>query len=113
MTPRLIALAAIVVAASILLAGCSPPPAATAECDAAFETAASVEGLNNDVELSATADACADTDDWVRGIQANPGAGSLTSYTTSDAYYLLNLLCVERPDSRVCADAAIEGVLER
>jgi hypothetical protein len=76
-----------------------------------MEVAAGVVDLNNDVELLATAEACRDTNDWVAGIQANPGAGSLTSYTRLDAIALLRLVCAEAPGSRVCVDAATKGEL--
>jgi hypothetical protein len=89
---------------ALSLVGCTSHEIGPSEaCDTAMQAAAAVTQLNNDTELLATVEACQDPDDWVSGIQHNPGAGSLTSYTRDDAISLLQSICLQSPDSRVCA----------
>lgn len=121
---RMHKLAAVIgfVALTFALSGCSTAerqssqssPAESQERAACFEAmhaASVVSGLNNDAELLATAEQCSGVETWVEALQANPGAGSLTSYTEADALDLLTLVCSQTSSAPVCADAVAKGKL--
>jgi hypothetical protein len=74
--------------------------------------AAESAGFKNDPEMIATLSACDDVSGWVGAIKAHPGAGSLISYTTEDAHYLVGIVCVRDPHTPVCEDASALGLLD-
>ncbi|WP_404435171.1 hypothetical protein LG322_08440 [Microbacterium aerolatum] len=65
----------------------------------------------SDTAILATLDECATADDWISGLQAHPKAGTLTSYSRTEAIELLDIACVSRVDAVVCIDAANAGHL--
>lgn len=84
---------------------------AQVKCFAAMRAAGQVEDIDNNTELYATVDACANTDDWVAALQAYPAAGSLSSYTVREAEEFLSIICVKAAQSATCVDAAKAGRL--
>lgn len=80
------------------------------ECATAF-AAAEAEAATDDTAILSTLDVCGTSESWIAGIQARPGAGSLTSYTRTDAVALLDLACIRRVDAPVCTDASTRGLL--
>lgn len=98
------------IAIGISLSACSGSPAIPEACGDAFDAAAR-EATTSDTAILVTLDECENADTWITALQANPGAGALTSYTREDAVYLLDLGCIRRIDAVVCVDAAAEGLL--
>ena len=74
-------------------------------------TAASAETTESESLLLKTLSNCRSADEWIAAIQANPGAGSLTSYSTEDAQELLNLACMRATDTPACIDASSKNLL--
>lgn len=104
-----VAVTVIIIAAALFAGGGST--AGTAPCTTAMKTAADVVAMDNDAELLATLDECASASDWIHTVKEIPEAGGLLSYTTEEAESFLDSACALAVSSRVCVDAAEEGIL--
>ena len=101
---------AVLAAGAMSLVGCSSPvPAA---CGHSMSAAAEASDPDAESALVATLSACRTVDDWVAALREHPSAGAQTSYSTSDAHDVLNLVCLLGPDTVVCADAADRDLLD-
>jgi hypothetical protein len=95
---------------AMALAGCSSR--APEACGNSMAAAADASDTDAEAALVATLSRCRTVDDWVAALNEHPGAGALTSYSSSEAEDVLNLVCLLGPDSVVCAEAADRDLLD-
>jgi hypothetical protein len=108
--PARVLISCALVVGGAALAGCSSPvPAACAD---SMSTAAEATDAQADTALVATLSECRTVDDWVAALKEHPSVGALTSYSTSDAHDVLNLVCLLGPDTIVCGEAAERDLLD-
>jgi hypothetical protein len=106
--PALIACA--LAAGGMSVAACSS--SVPAACGDSMSAAARASDPDAESALVATLSACRTVDDWVAALREHPSAGSRTSYSTSDAHDVLNLVCLLGPDTVVCTEAAERNLLD-
>jgi hypothetical protein len=83
------------------------------DCLSAVAAAADVPGdRSNNAEVKVAASTCTNVDDFVEALKLFPFAAGQTVFVDSDVQIFIPIVCYQFPDTKVCLDAAVRGLLD-